>query len=632
MTKPTGSRLSEASDAASVLRERFSNSEAPLPADARSIDRFLDDLHRSLATVFVGGLAFPDAELPDRLGELTQRAQRLGLSTPFEHCKRLQIWVEQLLSDRNTPERLAWAAHALEETQRLTAWLRLFRTEHAFAVLRTRLRPAADLTASHPKLPSLTADIWLEGVLLHRTGRAVFFGRQIENGRMVILRDQLAEVSANNPMHQRVLSRLFQSEIRLNQALGSLLRFENHPAVDTETEILLQPAFRSVPQRLSVTAHFKPPHAPQWTAALDSPGRLRTNLRRTATGIGCDSPLPIERSPVLRFNWTKLLAREATPTLSLDLLVLKREDTLVPLHQVDHTDGRVFPALDPTLFRTADVQLLRRATAAAVSPLPGAQLQATALQLVANPRPGDLDEVRGRLLELAPTGIAASYRAGLSAWLLGEPAGSLAAIAEDVLCLAQGSTDLDRLERVLNRGRCSPADLREVDGAAIYQALWLGDAAGISLDETATALLAGRYSGELLEPSVGDICARTLCLDRVEASAEPDEDEEGPHRSEALQFLTAHINDYRPTRGRRLPLPDLIEIFQLADTFAVVSREPRRGPTVAALQLDMSTVQQRCADALCDWQCLPPDDNRAYQAADALLVIATGKLRSAFVV
>ncbi|MCA9538364.1 MAG: hypothetical protein KC620_05720, partial [Myxococcales bacterium] len=116
---------------------------ADVVADGPLLARLLDDLTDAIDQLFVAGLAHPDADLPDELAALIERAERAGLATATDGLKRLRDAVVALRAAAppgvEAPRELA--AAAWDETQRLVAWLDLFRRE--FALLRVEGQLAA---------------------------------------------------------------------------------------------------------------------------------------------------------------------------------------------------------------------------------------------------------------------------------------------------------------------------------------------------------------------------------------------------------------------------------------------------------------------------------------------------------
>jgi hypothetical protein len=80
-----------------------------------------------------------------------------------------------------------------------------------------------------------------------------------------------------------------------------------------------------------------------------------------------------------------------------------------------------------------------------------------------------------------------------------------------------------------------------------------------------------------------------------------------------------------------MPTPELLELFQLADTKAMVTGADRRGTTIDVLGIPRMTIATMCAKALMNWRLGKPDTETAQDASIALLVIAAAGLRSAFV-
>jgi hypothetical protein len=364
----------------------------------------------------------------------------------------------------------------------------------------------------------------------------------------------------------------------------------------------------------------------------------------------------IETSPVVRLNVTKLLAKLRRSRQELDLVVRPKGDLLRVLSATDEEGERVFLADDPTLFRIAANDLAASAQGTADDAkdrgdlVTGALLRTTAY-LYGGVDQQIVDELREELGALELDGVEACYRLALARFLLGEPIAPNAVepLARDLLQLAllpRGDpVPVDALSRVLGR-RAGPADIRHLteDDQLVYQVLWLVHEAGLlePLQEQLQELVARRYSGQLKHaPSLALICARSLATHMVEVLEgieDEEETEEGDGGGEAVTFLQAHLADLQPSslrtrrRRKRAPMPELLELFQLADTWSVVTGADRHARCVAQLGLPWLEVAQICAGSLLAWRTSsPPTTAAAAGAAEALLVIAAGGLRSYFV-
>jgi hypothetical protein len=102
--------------------------------------------------------------------------------------------------------------------------------------------------------------------------------------------------------------------------------------------------------------------------------------------------------------------------------------------------------------------------------------------------------------------------------------------------------------------------------------------------------------------------------------------EEGHPVSKARAFLAGHLDDKVPGRTKRAAVSaELGELFVLADTWAWLGGEDRRGPTLARCGVAWERVALPCAERLCAWVLDGARDRAALEGVtDALLVAAVG--------
>jgi hypothetical protein len=640
---------------------------------ARLVEVLLTDIHEALRQVCVAGLSFPDPELPEALRELADRARLFQLATAVELLGKLRAWLLAVLAEPSIEARQSLAAGAWTETQRLMAWSRLFKAEHDLLTVQSRL--AAEATGiqrpTTEEFQTRSLTLWPLGIELSASGKLLVFGIDIERLRSVVLADHLAEFQRESPFEGKAISRMFQDAIELPQLLSSLIRLEDHPVVDKGPVQFFRPAFRTIPKRLGVASHFTPPRLPEftiseWVGLPTGPAFVKGALGRgkgRVFVVAGKGELPLSASGLLRFNLSKLLLREGARSTSISLVVLPRDETFDVLSAETPIDDRVFPAHDPLAFRVAREVLQARADRAQIAGEPVAQsFLRVAAYTLGHGKPDAIERLKQQVRTLSPVGIEEHYRTALALSFLGlqlPPYQVEATITEalGLLVLPAGhAVPVPALARVLGRAEqdVSPSDVRLVDGAVAYRAIWLAMQAGLvdDLRPLLVALFTSRYQGELKSPSVGDVCSRALLVvllgsheglataavsDGLDEDEDDDEDDDGDTKTadgrseqkvaEALVFLQSHLDDLAPKRAttRTAPLPESIELLQLGDTRAYLRGENRLGVTLAGLNLPAERLRQGAVEALSEWVIDAGDQPGwpvAAAAADALLVAA----------
>ncbi len=666
------------------IRERYSAQIASpvesqdlqeVASGGRLVARLLADIDEALKQIYVAGLAYPDPELPDELAALAERSERHGLATATEHLLGLRANLEAIGKERDLAWRQQLSSAAWSRTQRFVAWLRLFRTEHGFLQVQGQLAAQSTGTVERRRVayPARTMSVWPVGIELSPGGRLVIFARDLDSELVVLLRDQLAEYDPEHPLRSHAISRLFQDSVRLGDVLSSVIRLENHPVVQRHKALLFRPAFQATPKLLPVADNFEAPALTQMPLDESSgvpvpvhsagPAHLRLHVTREGGVLEIKSSkggaVPIELDAyALKFNLTKLMLREATETLELDAVVLPRKDALLVLSVTTPLDNTVYPSHDPALFRVGDVVLVRRAetTRAALGkthPVLGLWLRVAAGILGGNTA-DELTQLHADVTRITARSLDDHYRLGLAAFILGVPYAprGLVSMIQQTLSLAalvdKSELDLEELAFVLGQdpSSVSAADLRLINGDAIYKAIWLAMAAEV--DQTLLpymeAVLTTRYSGELRDPTPGDVCARTLLM-ALSALAADDGFDELPELIEAieaeadgggpLRFLMAYVMELRDIEGkaRDTPMPEFIELFWYADTVGLLAGTDRLGTPVTMLGINRERLSQSCAEALCRWSADPqrPTRHVSLQAADAMFVLAAAGLRDLMV-
>lgn len=664
-----GQALAETVQAIKSEREAKGESEAGEAADISEVGasgvllkRFLSDMGEALRQVFVAGLSYPDPELPEELLALAERARRHGLPGAMERLLKLKVWIEGIGAHTDSATRFMYTQGAWGETQKLVSWLRLFSVEFDFMVIASNLTTdsTGDDTRKREKAyPTATMRVWPLGIERQGSGMILIFGQDTETGEFVILRDQLAEYDRDNLLQGKAISRLFQEAVSLEGVMRGLIRLEDHPVVKRKKVHLFRPAFRTAPTLLGVADNFVPPALPAYEEGkTDGPARHTVNVLYRSGRQYWDSPSPVETSDLVRLNVTKLLAREQVRTMDLDLVVRPHEDGLRILSLTTEVDGRQLITLDPTPYRLSveSIAANARATADALAgdrapPMMGALLQATAY-MFGGAKPEDVDALKASLDGIVCKGLDEHYGLALVQHLLGaEPTASQAdqmmQVAKDTITLLtldpSDPIPLAPLRHVFGR-TASSGDLELLDDIHIYQALWMirqiDKVADIGPELTA---LKKRYAKKLNHPTPGLICARALTLAFASEHLKKEADREKA-LEQAQIFLASHIADLGTTRiGRRrsrttMAFPELLELFQLADSRALIEGRDRRGYIVADLEntgarLSRIKMAQMCADGLYAWRTLRPSDDAnariegSIRAAESLLITAAGGLK-----
>lgn len=622
------------------------------------LERFLSDVEEAVRQLFTAGLSFPDPELPEELTVLAERAERHGLPTAVAHLQRLRLWITSIGEHNEAEGRLRLAEGAWDETQRLLAWLRLFRTELDFLTIEGALAVEAsgDTERTVSRVPTRTSTVWPVGLELEPSGKLLIFGFDVDAKMPVLLRDQLAELNPDDPIGDRAISRLFQDQVNVGQIMKGLVRLEDHPVVRRQSSMLFRPAFRAIPKVLAVAGDFQAPELP----ALDPernrgqhvPGPVTATIELRGGKLRWSAPFDIDTNDVLQLNLMKLLARDRQAAIEIDLVARLKDDSLRLLSATTVDDGTVFIADDPTLFRLAPNVLASSAIEAsgalARAPFIGAWLRSTSF-LFGGADGSAVAKVREDLSSAQLSGLDQHYTAGLTSFLLGDgiPPASVEKLVRETLGLASRRSgdpvQLSSVSRVIGR-KASSADLKLIDDddLLVYQALWLilqSDLVG-AMESELRALSKRRYSTKIGTITPATVCARalsTFLMEILDGTFDPEDDESGK-ASKAREFLDAHLADLSVGTGRRrrrrrtqMPTPELLELFQLADTRAVVTGSDRHHGTIDALGMPRLAIAGMCAKALMKWRLGEADVELAREAAKGLLIIAAAGLSSFFV-
>lgn len=637
--------------------------------------RFLNDLGETLGQIFIAGLAFPDPELTDELLELAGRAARLALATAVRHCLRLRTLLDVLAQERDATARAQLAPAIWDETQQLLTWYRVLRVEHDLGTVQLQLekQPRPTETSTPTDLDTVSLALWPLGLELGLGGRAVIHARALDDAQPVILLDELTEIDSLDPLHQRAISRLFQVDLRLDDLMRSVIVVDNHPVVERDGTLVLRPAFSSRPSLRAVASNFvapKPPHllssqssnaqtltrsghgAVPGTAPSTLPARLHRRAR-AATLTPIHLPLSLHTTPILDFNLTKLLIREATPSLHLELTVLAPQEPLQLLAVHTDLDGRTLPHLDPTAYTLHSAVLAQRALQ---DPTPEDTLEGLALRTAALLFGAATEHHRARIhlaaSQLAPSRLTAMLRTTFLQRLLGQhtPDPDLEPLLRDALALATRQPTTTPQSELLTQLDDSDDANPHLGIPLLFAITWLAHEHNLSsqLEPLLRNLLDTRFSTADHDPTPLEICTHALLIALTDDEPDthtPDEPLEQDdaeeleehtgvlHTHRALPFFEAHLAHLTQRwRKRRSPLPRPFDLLFLGDTLALLSGHSRLGATLRPLDLPLDRLRNTCAGALLAWT-LDTRNSPALrlEAADALLTVLAAGMRPWFV-
>ncbi|MEZ4322806.1 MAG: hypothetical protein R3F61_35390 [Myxococcota bacterium] len=502
------------------------------------------DVRDALGRLMVAGIAHPDPELPETFELLDERARALGASTPAVHLAALAEWTRALRpGPPDLAGRMALAHEAWLEAMGLLAWLRLFEADIDLQAAAVRARGHEAAGTERADLPRYTDRMFVDGLTLTE-GRLVIVGHD-EHGQAVLAFDPLASCDPDDPFAKPVISRLFQDQVWLHDLAGCVLDFDRHPYARRGSTVLLQPAFRAVPQRRpsdhppggpgteAFEAHFSPEGDDMVVRPRDG-GRVMVG--RT-----------------LAFNLRKRLVALGRPGASLRMTGLPRREGRVVI-AVDDDGVQRFPAVDARCWRLHPEVLAGATESGSV------WLRAAAAMY------GGLDgPARERLfrdVRHAPVSGLDAFR--ITWW-----------------CARVGGDAPDW------RPPTEPGPTPEEGFAAVWGLLWNAE----ERDRPALrALFEGRYAS-VPDPTLWDVCARALLMDAV------DEDRDG-----ALAYLEAHVVHLRRT-GKSAPvLPASLELVALADARAWLVENDRSGPVADPLELAGVPLRDRLVAKLYAWR------------------------------
>lgn len=633
--------LREADVSAAALRARFGAIEPPTEANLASarpggpLAGWLHELGEVLDQIAVAGLAYPDPDLPAALDALADEAVELALSTPVALLLRLAVCLRRCPPDAPDEQRRAAGVAAFEQVQRLTVWLRMFRREQALLVVDAQLAAlGADTATTHrPAVPTRSLEAWVDG-LVFAAGRLTLLARDRSDGAPVLIRDSVPDFDVVDPFARPYLSRLFQAAVRLEDVLSGLVVFEDHPVALRHGATVFAPAFQVAAQVRAVTDAFIPPPLPPAQPGARRPGVIRAEWRRTEGGpalwlVDHGEMLPTAEAPILALNAVKALTLHERPRL--DLCVIDGPEGARVLNARLDPGQRVFPAVDPTIFRWQPEELVQ----ATAEGTPWLRAAAAIYGGAASALLTDL----GAHWPNTPS-IPNCWRAAYLRWALGMPPPDATPELTTLLDLA--------LRAATRASDCTPAELARlhgvpagalgaaatrIDGRIAYMALWL--LMQIDGIESRMPALRGlfqvRYATLGEEPTVHDICTRAILMASIaeESAQDGDIEPEDVYRP-TLDYLQAHVSSFlrRPGHAEPRPLPPLDGLLALADTWARLNDEDPRVRPVARLGLDRTALGAAIARALYAWR---REGAPSSTAADALWVAAHSGLARWFI-
>ncbi|MBH24319.1 MAG: hypothetical protein CMH57_07705 [Myxococcales bacterium] len=653
-THPLDEGLREASERAAEVRDRYraatptEDDYADFEAEGVLLGMFLGEVREVLAPLHVAGIAFPDADLPDELDALAERAEAFGLAVAVERLVKLSRSLRALLEARGRRERAPWLRQAWSEMQHLVTWLRMMRSECDLLQIEGNLVASYEGRVQRATRGGQRAsmDVWPFGVTVTRDNLAMIYGSDVESGKPVLLKDTLAEVNALDPMRAPVISRLMQDAVVLHKALRGLIRLSDHPYQRAGRLWVFTPGFKTIARPIARPGDVKAPKLSELTVTEEGVRWAEGGGEPSSMDIGWlyvepvwvdgavalrsveGREVPIVMTRALALSLLKLLLRDGDDRLQLRFVCLVQERELYALNTSTSMDGRVFPSLDTLLFREH-----RGAFTARVSPMCEAapwELLRLALEVELG-RLGALAEerlaaTREQLTGLDVRGVDRVWLHTLASILVGasvnlervallvsdalrlaaDPSGGDAELRERVLGRAEG--EADRWGELLALGEEAADDGAVISTATLYRAMWLESLLGFDEERQrlSQAILAARFGGPLHDPSAAEICARALLMsaagDPDEAIDEPldDDDERVAGLRAALEFFEAHVADIQPD-GRRVSAPEeaplsLQALLAFCHTADLLERRvPGAGFT---LRLDAIPLAIRCVTGL----------------------------------
>lgn len=561
--------------------------DLPVLLDDALTPRLLGDLDELLGSMYVGGLAYPDPDLPTDLRALAERAASLGLATANGSLNTLAERLEALVAESGRSGRRDRANEVWDELQRLVCWQRIFRTEHAFMMVQARLGASGDAPVKRepPSFPTESRRVFPFGLEL-AGNRLVLWCRDLDNADSVVLVDELVERSDTDPIHTKAISRLFQDSVLLREVLSAVVVLHEHPVALKGGRRVFSPAYATRPTLQVVAVGYEPPRLPQIPlSGVGTPdfsgvvgaGRLVVVANRSSNRISLRTEQGISTgiavSPTLRANLIKLLVRDQVESVALDAVVVHRRHGPVLLRVDDELEGACFPVQDPRLFRPTPTQL----AANAGDSLAGLGLRAVLATDQDAALVGALDGFR-------PDDISARFAVEWARAAVTEPG--------------------------LPAGLPLEISAALTAGQGGFGTLWLVSRFGLveELEVQIRAFYRGFYAEFPPEPSISDLCCRALLSAWLEI-----ED------IDPLKFLEAHLSALRLSAlSHQSTLPDAAEICWLAETLSILTGDGRESGMGRSFDIPLDRIAEVVTEAMWRARTGRGGDSGAQALTDAL--------------
>lgn len=315
------------------------------------VQAWLADVEDALARLLGTGLLHPDAELPEALGLLAERGERLGAGAGARSLRRLADGTGALRPGPvDRAARVALADGLFDELMGLAAWHRLLRADLALTEAGLRARGQHGEQRPDPG-ERRSGRVWVDGLALDEHGVLRIVGH-MDDDTPVLLLDPLGDPDRDDLFARLVVSRLFQDLVDLRELGRCAVELERHP-VDVRGGVVIgRPAFRAVPRRITADGD-----APR-TRHVE---RVRVEVRGTADGLRVRDVTgrELEVGRTLAFNLRKRIADGGEG--SVELVVRSGAGGRRVIGALE--DGRrTFPTVDARAWRVDPHGLLRAAT------------------------------------------------------------------------------------------------------------------------------------------------------------------------------------------------------------------------------------------------------------------------------
>lgn len=567
-------------------------------ASSGPVLRWLAEVDDLIGAVAVAGLAWPDADLASDLRSLADRAEAIGAEQGAIRLAELGRSAAAVRAAENTADRTAAESEAFAALMRLMGWLRRFRVQLDLVAVQAALVVRGTSEAAPKKKRGPVASMRLRAVGAELSGaQLVVHAVDLHGGGPAMLVDRLQDVDDTDPLARPVISRLFQSRLRLGQLLDGVVDLEDHPVQERGGGAVFRPAFEAPARLLNPDPGSSPPTAPdvEWTGewswpASGRPGRIQATLGREAERVVLrdehGEPLQTPETPVLRFTATKLSIREPAQPIWITLRSRREVRTILAADHPD--DGRCWPAMDPRAFPLSARALGDRVQ----GDDPGALWTRAALARQDGETPEGLAEA---IAAATPTSIREAWRLGRAAVAIGaELAASWVGFAAPTLASA------------------------DADGDDRWCAIWL-IIASQQLDRHGPALQTAWdrfYDKPPTDPTPGDVCARAMLIDLLDLAASEELDAAG----RAVAYLDAHLSALRlSARAREPKLPSLAALAWLAEARSMLTGDGGAAP-LALLDIPADRLRLMAIEAL--WAAFGPEPRDVDEAGDAVWAMA----------